>query len=858
MKFAAVLRQGLGALALAVLALDAGAAGDVVSSARQIAAKKDWPSLVSFIEEHFKSNVPSGADLAVLYELFGVGLMNLGRNDEAAHYFDLAVNVSLDTEAAATRSGKADIAAEMKREAARLRKRVVGCDPLGGKRETLFKDLAKGMNEAAVKLADANPERALEILERIEATARGEQLAAISALADKIRSSTTRVNLDEQGGKNRPDEGWDELTIETKRYVIVANLEPDVAELLGHTMDEIFEFYVRVYFDGDAKKVTERKALLRVLPSREAMMRVWPGPRDKAPLAWWSPSEWQLVAYDTRTDFGTLDQMVDIMFHEASHHFMEMLSKGSHTPAWLNEGTASFFEGTIAMADGRVLWPDAARMRLTEFDALTRTAAASRAPSLADVIGYNEPGSYGGEYYCFGWGLVYFMQQYEDPKTFEYVYRPLYNRYRDEIIRKPGNPKRAFEEIFLGPDTPLKYATLEDFEKFWRSWILEEIYPQHFGDQRKMLRLLQIHRYLDAATPQAIDKKTKKPVADPNRKIKVDEQELLLRALGHIEYVRTRVDDPEEPDADILMMQSDVLERLGRSASAAPIMEQLLELADAHKWEATAAQVADLEKRLLKLDQKNGAWRIAKARNKAFIGRAKALLDEYVAANPLLLLRSYTFAVTVAKALDDDKSLGVVAKDLRTKAQSAQLLKGAIYKVVADKGAWKTIFQTQEDTFTCTDGRIEISSGPSIGRVCTTVPVTGEYEIRARLTRKGDKAKIGQQHGLVFSGTARGDWMSITLDKDGLLVLRRNIVGPKGGASDEPLKTIKLKSPPEMDKPFDIKIHVFANGELEVSVGAEGPFPLTAPLELPATGNVGVFVKNGELVVENLIVEIVP
>ena len=102
-----------------------------------------------------------------------------------------------------------------------------------------------------------------------------------------------------------------------------------------------------------------------------------------------------------------------------------------------------------------------------------------RIPTFLDVISYDKPGSYPGEYYEFGWGIVYFLQQFEDPTTLAYVYRPLYNAYRDEIIKKGGDPRELFERVFLGPASPLSHTTLLEFEKDWKQWIQGHVYPLH-------------------------------------------------------------------------------------------------------------------------------------------------------------------------------------------------------------------------------------------------------------------------------------------------------------------------------------------------------------------------------------------
>ena len=83
------------------------------------------------------------------------------------------------------------------------------------------------------------------------------------------------------------------------------------------------------------------------------MLANWTG--GSAPEGWWSPGENKVTCYDTRTTTTSLDWMLETLFHEASHQFMTQLeSKGGSAPAWLNEGTASYFEGARLLANGTV------------------------------------------------------------------------------------------------------------------------------------------------------------------------------------------------------------------------------------------------------------------------------------------------------------------------------------------------------------------------------------------------------------------------------------------------------------------------------------------------------------------------
>ena len=108
------------------------------------------------------------------------------------------------------------------------------------------------------------------------------------------------------------------------------------------------------------------------------MLQDWKG--DARPSGWWSPGEWTVTCYDTRTTSGSLDAMLETLFHEASHQFMTMVTKGGWAPSWLNEGTATFFEGARGDGGRRVLWPDAAIGRLQDLNAMFQRRSAGPSP----------------------------------------------------------------------------------------------------------------------------------------------------------------------------------------------------------------------------------------------------------------------------------------------------------------------------------------------------------------------------------------------------------------------------------------------------------------------------------------------
>jgi tetratricopeptide (TPR) repeat protein len=816
------LRRGLGVLTLAVLAPWAGAAGDALGTARELAAAQKWSEVVAAIEAHLRFDTPTPA----LDDLLAQALAKLGRRDEAAHYLERAYNALPDGD----------------KEAAKLRKRLIELDPLFARREALWKRGAKELFDGALALdADGQHARALEACERALPLARGSAAAPIAERIAKLRSHEEEVDL-EAGGSQRPPTGWPLLQLESERYILAAHLEPAVAELLGRTMDRIFASYVQIYFDGDAAQVPTRKATIHIHPSQDAMLAGWTG--GSRPGGWWSPGEWSVHAYDTRSDRGSLDQMLETLFHEASHQFMTILSRGGAAPAWLNEGTACFFEGATAMADGTVLWPDAATERLAH---LYRMLTSGGGPSFADVVNYDSPGSYAGEYYPWGWGIVYFLQQYEDPVTLEHSFRPLYEAYRDKVLTSDKGSRAVFDEVFLGPLSPRGHRTLEHFEAEWKRWILDHVHPLHFATNRRALRMQEVERYLAAA----------KAVAG-SKTAKVGEKELLRRALGHLEHIRKQIDDPTAPAPELLLAQADILERIGEPAAAAPLLEALLELYAEGKWETSDEAFELLTKRLAKLDKKNSALVTARARTRQLANVAKILVQDYRKGKADLTLRTYNLARQASVSFDDaNGALGELSDELRTLARERGLLRGNVQKLSGALGMWQTIFTNLETGFDAQADRVTLQGVRPVGRICTAIELRGEYEVRARVTQQGEP-RMGAHHGLVIAGMPKGDWAVVTLDHEGRLNLKRLVFGSGGGVTDTTTATVKLANPPKIGEPFDFCARVFPDNSIEVMVGEQGPFPLRLPIARTQRTHAGIYVKYGSIALDNPVVEVFP
>jgi len=172
-------------------------------------------------------------------------------------------------------------------------------------------------------------------------------------------------------------------------------------------------------------------------------------------------------------------------------------------PAWLNEGSASYFEGCVIKADGTILKNNVAESRLRSWYYLENS---NERKSLEQLVAHERNAgpdlkrhtrSYEGEYYPYGWAFVYFLLNYEEGDLRVYgpaispgdgipaeykkvrpagrlVYRQAYLDYL-AFFAKEGNKKsdqyypfemakKFFIEDIGDPDVP----NWEAFENRWR------------------------------------------------------------------------------------------------------------------------------------------------------------------------------------------------------------------------------------------------------------------------------------------------------------------------------------------------------------------------------------------------------
>ncbi len=289
--------------------------------------------------------------------------------------------------------------------------------------------------------------------------------------AESVSKSRARriANFDKKHGS------WETVAVkETANYKIMTSGGLQVLEDLCEAMEIMNRFYRDVF---EPKKT--QKCEIRLYQSREEFDRGEGGayggsgpPREVR--GFFSPSDLCVATY---LDDG--DDVWTTLFHEASHQFTREVTEGL-IPGWMNEGTASYFEGARLLPNGAVQTNGIPESRLEG----AQEAITLGEPALGTVINFFQPGSYPGPYYPVGWALVYFIHNFEDEKC-ERVYIPPYKNYL-RSYRKPAknSPMERFVEHFVVKAKQPGIQTFEQFEERWKNWILD-LYKMYMGGPQR-------------------------------------------------------------------------------------------------------------------------------------------------------------------------------------------------------------------------------------------------------------------------------------------------------------------------------------------------------------------------------------
>ena len=375
------------------------------------------------------------------------------------------------------------------------------------------------------KLLDLNPsdKKLLKTYDKLVDKA-GNELSGGAFVSDKVKRKSAKWLAKNNAKHSEWEERW---TKKTKNYDVETNMDYEFFETLSAAMDEMNQFYRDIYAykkkSGRARLAVHRKRSDFDRFSQEILGRPM---QSESIGGYWVNGLKTVVAYDrsmgdpnqTRADLW------NTLFHEASHQFMSLIMKksvrkGMFTPAWLNEGAASYFEGCVIKADGTILKNNVAEHRLRSWWSIEQS---TQRKSLEDLIAHaRNTGpkdgtlSYEGIYYPYGWAFVYFLLNYEENdrrvyappitpgegipseyktvrKAGKLVYREAYNKYID-FFAEEGNkdnsqqfPFEVAQRIFVDeigdPDVPNWDAFEDRWRRFTNSLYGEMLSGPEFAD----------------------------------------------------------------------------------------------------------------------------------------------------------------------------------------------------------------------------------------------------------------------------------------------------------------------------------------------------------------------------------------
>jgi tetratricopeptide (TPR) repeat protein len=262
----------------------------------------------------------------------------------------------------------------------------------------------------------------------------------------------------------------------------------------GEAMEQMNAFY-REFFqygaEGDGHTVPRIE--LRIFKDHAEYLKKGSSPAD------WSGGQFTGDAVETYVGEGGFAEMVGTLFHESAHQFVSLATSAS---GWLNEGLASFFEGTRILSNGTVLMNLPANHRLMpmvarlekgwmkdEADGIDPAAPTKSSPPKAPTfrIVLENKYEWGPPWYAPTWAVVYFLYNYQDPVDGRFVYRAAFREFvnssggrvgegavgnfEEVVLANPAPPIPGFKRPKDAPAIALP-KTVEELDLVWKDWLV--------------------------------------------------------------------------------------------------------------------------------------------------------------------------------------------------------------------------------------------------------------------------------------------------------------------------------------------------------------------------------------------------
>src|SRR5258705_3766419 len=347
-------------------------------------------------------------DLPEMLDLASRAAQAAGGADEALWYAELAVNALAEIQSPTK---------EQKALADALAKRLTELDPTGDKGRaaiagyaaSLFaigKDCAtRKLYVNAVDLLTRCRDSALAVAAEAELAKVYDNKKAVESLIDSgldVPVKATKKRAPDAAAKEDAKHATWATAWEIKgdQYTVKTDFPRETAESISLAMEQMNRFYRSVFHKNEVGGSKTARVTICIYKSRvefDENEKENGKPVDPNVAGFFVPNENRVSTYDPRSDKRPLSSLWETLFHESSHQFTHLIS-ADLIPAWLNEGTASYFEGARLRGNGVVEANLVPEERLSSLEILIQQGK----PTLEEVVTYFQPGSYEGEYYPFG------------------------------------------------------------------------------------------------------------------------------------------------------------------------------------------------------------------------------------------------------------------------------------------------------------------------------------------------------------------------------------------------------------------------------------------------------------------------
>ncbi|MFG0317055.1 MAG: family 16 glycoside hydrolase, partial [Planctomycetota bacterium JB042] len=336
---------------------------------------------------------------------------------------------------------------------------------------------------------DPENEPAQKAIERISETP-DPSLAATAKPKDLLADVSVEW-IREHDAKHRE---WKQASNVTRdNYVTKTNAGYEVMIRAAEAMEQINRFY-RIFFrygDGVNDNKSVPRITLHIFKNRDEYLELGIGPPVE-----WSGGHFTGSHVETYIGDGGFEECVTTLFHEAAHQFVSLATTAV---GWLNEGLASFFEGTRILANGTVVFNEPANHRLFPLvqrlekgwmqdhtdglDPSNASATPETAPTFQIIL--ENRYQWGPPWYAPTWGVVFFLYNYQDPADGRFIYRDAFHEFVNASGGRMGEGAvENFEKVVLAqPSRPTKGLPRTDSLKLprkcdelnevWKEWLIE-------------------------------------------------------------------------------------------------------------------------------------------------------------------------------------------------------------------------------------------------------------------------------------------------------------------------------------------------------------------------------------------------